>query len=197
MLLEKEGHDYSHHDGIDEENGGGNAGIEVVETGVEGERRYGKEDTQCSEGFQLLARQPERLMLHPHDAGENNHRKQKPIEKYRTGVQTLAVEVEGSQRIGAVAYCRNDTEYRAFDFCTHLLSLFRGAKIHTTLVSKDRFPAVFFRRCHQKAFFSPLKALTTVRKIILMSSQKFQCSIYHTSYSTRRSICHSSRVSPR
>ncbi len=104
FLTEEEGHDGGGHDGVGEEDGGGHAGGHVVEGEVEGEGGAYEEEAEGCEGGELAAGDAKAFAAEEHDDGHDDPGEAEAIEKNRGGVHPLGIQVERSQRVGAVAY---------------------------------------------------------------------------------------------
>ena len=100
--MEEDGHQHRCHDGIDEEQGAGDAGCHVVETHVERGGGEGKHAAQKGEADGVTPFDAEMLSAKQQYDGEHHHCQEITIGEHRTRRETVLVEFQRAQWIGAI-----------------------------------------------------------------------------------------------
>ena len=119
-FLEADGHDERHHDGIDEQQRGGDAGRHVVVTLEQRERRDGEQEAHERDGQDFLALQLEVAAAQLDHQRQDGQREQVTEEQHRVRVEPRPVERQREQRIQPVGGRRNGPEDVTFGFGGHI-----------------------------------------------------------------------------
>ena len=129
-FVEAHGHDERHHDGIDEEQRRGDAGVHVVVAQEERQRREREQKPQHHKGGNLA--RPEAEVPAAADAehrADERDGKEVAEEEDRIGVHALLVEREGEEGVHAVGCGGDRTQQVAFGFGVHASSRISQTKI--------------------------------------------------------------------
>ena len=105
-FLEKHRHYHRHHHRIGKEYRGGDARVDMLERGIERQRRSRENHPQRRQNFELPCRQPQRHPLYFQYQKQNQHRQRKTVKNHTRRVQSLVVEKQRPQRVGAVRHRR-------------------------------------------------------------------------------------------
>ena len=118
-FFETDGHDERNHDGIDEQQGGGDAGRHVVVTLEERERRDGEQEAHERDGQDFVALELEIAAAQLDHQRQDGQREQITEKQDRIRVEPRPVERQCKERIEPVGGRRNGAQDITFGFGVH------------------------------------------------------------------------------
>ena len=118
LLMEEYRHQDCRHDRIDKEDGTGNTCRHVVETHIECGRRKREHATQRSESDQVSPLYLETLLAEQHHHGKHHHSQEIAVDEYRTGIESIPIKFQRTQRIGTITHSGYNTRRKALNFIT-------------------------------------------------------------------------------
>lgn len=112
-LVEEQGHHHGDEDGVDEEDGRGDAGIHVVVALEQRHRRQGHEDAEDDDGEELSPPHTEAAAAGGNHGGDQHDAERVAEEQHRVGIHAVGIERKREQGVQAVGGRARRAEYVA------------------------------------------------------------------------------------